>query len=439
MLKVGYVGLGAMGSSLSRHLTQGFDLKVFDRNSAAIAALVLHGAKGAHSGKELARTCDVIVLCLPRTSDVQDALFGSNGLADGLAPGKLVIDQSSGIPRETRGIAENLASRGVAMLDAPVSGGIPAAQNRKVTVIASGTEAAWAKAEPVLLAMTNSVFRCSDRVGDGQALKLVNNAIGAGYRMATLELVALGRKMGLSLNSLVKTLNEGQGANFTTRHMLAGLLEGRSTTNFALALMVKDLNAALSLGAETASPLPMTTGARDLMQIGLNLFGENAVLEDVIPLIEELADIKLTSVDGSTNALPVGVEEAELMSLIDRATMACNVAAVCECVVMGHRFGLPISQMARILNVGSAWSKASEIILPALASQSVPQLPRTIEQTKNDLATLVCHAAYAGVPLTLPNALDNLLHFVLNAPEDKGKSFGAVAAALEGARDMLKS
>jgi 3-hydroxyisobutyrate dehydrogenase len=274
--------------------------------------------------------------------------------------------------------------------------------------------------------MTNSVFRCSNRVGDGQALKLVNNAIGAGYRMATLELVALGRKMGLSLSSLVKTLNEGQGANFTTRHMLVGLLEGRSTTNFALALMIKDLDAALSLGAETASPMPMTSGARDLMQMGVNLFGYNAVLDDVIPLIEKLSDIKFKSDVRSTLVLRGGVDETELLSLIDRAVMVCNAVTVVECVEMGHRFGLPMSQMARILNVGSAWSKASEILLPASVSQSVPQLGCTIEKVKTALATLNGHAAQIGVPLTLPNALLNTFHSTLRKPEEMATDFGAV-------------
>jgi 3-hydroxyisobutyrate dehydrogenase len=426
MLKVGYVGLGAMGSSLSKHLTDVFDLTVFDRNPVAVSALVAQGAKQASSGAELARACDVIVLCLPRTSDVQDALFGLHGLVEGLSPGKLVIDQTSGIPRETAAIAENLASRGVAMVDAPVSGGIPAAQNRKVTVIASGSDAAWATAEPVLLAMTNSVFRCSTRVGDGQALKLVNNAIGAGYRMATLELVALGRKMGLSLSSLVKTLNDGQGANFTTRHMLVGLLEGRSTTNFALALMIKDLDAALSLGTETVSPMPMTSGARDLMQMGLNLFGHNAVLDDVIPLIEKRADIKFKSDGGSAQVLRGGVDETALLSLIDRAVMACNAVTVVECVAMGQRFGLPLSQMARILSVGSAWSKVSEIILPASVSQSVPQLGCTIEKVRTALTTLSGHAAQIGVPLTLPNALLNTFQSTLRKPKEMVMDFGAV-------------
>ena len=439
MLKVGYVGLGAMGSSLSKHLTECFDLTVFDRNPVAVAALVAQGAKAAQSCAELARSCDVIVLCLPRTSDVQDILFGQNSLAEGLAPGKLVIDQTSGIPRETAAIAKNLASRGVAMIDAPVSGGVPAAQNRKVTVIASGSDAAWATAEPVLHAMTNSVFRCSNRVGDGQALKLVNNAIGAGYRMATLELVALGRKMGLGLLTLVQALNNGPGANFTTRHMLVGVVEGRSTTNFALALMLKDLNAALSLGAETASPMPMTTGARGLMQMGFNLFGKESVLDDVIPLTEKLSDVKFKIDDGASHVLPVEMDEADLLTLIDRATMVCNAVAVCECVAMGHRFGLSMPQMARILNVGSAWSKTSEIMLPALASRSAPQSGCTLADAQTALATVVEQAALFGIPLTLPNAALNLMHSIDNMSKDQDQDFGMIVEIFAGTREMLLS
>ena len=439
MLKVGYVGLGAMGSSLSKHLIERFDLMVFDRNPDAIAALVAQGATAALSAPQLARACDVIVLCLPRTSDVQDALFGINGMADVLTAGKLVIDQTSGIPQETKSIAKDLASRGVAMVDAPLSGGIPAAKNRKVTVIASGPDAAWATAEPVLLAMTESVFRCSDRVGDAQALKLVNNATGAGYRMATLELVALGRKMGLSLPLLVQTLNAGEGANFTTRHMLVGLVEGRSTTNFALALMVKDLNAALALGAVTHAAMPMTTSARALMQTGLNLFGKTAVLDDVIPLIERLSDVKFKTGEGeflqSTNVISAD----DLLTLIDHAAMACNAIAVCECVAMGHKYGLPMLQMARILNVGSAWSKVSEHILPSLASGSTPQLALTFKNAQSALATVFQLAAQFGVPLTLPGTALNLLGLVAGTFDGSDVNFGTIVRSFDGILDQQQS
>lgn len=393
-VRVGYLGLGAMGGALSAHLAKGHDLTVIDRNPAAVAALVAKGAKAAQSAAGLARDCDIILLCLPRTSDVRDALFAAGGLAEGLAPGTLVIDQTSGNPGQTAKIAADLAKQGVQMMDAPVSGGIPAAQAGKVTIIASGPDAAWARAEPVLAAMTDKVFRCSARVGDGQALKLVNNAIGAGYRMATLELVALGRAAGLGLAPMVAALNGGPAANFTSRNMLAGLVEGRSTTNFALSLMVKDLNEALALGAATGSAMPMTAGARSLMQMGLHLMGQTAKLDDVIPLTERLAGVSLT---GGASAAGKA-----LLAQIELATVACNLIAVSECVAMGRRFGLSGDAMARILAVGSAWSAVCEDVLPAMAKGERPALRWTLKDAEKALSALSLRAAAVGVPLLLP-------------------------------------
>ena len=203
-MRIGYLGLGAMGGALSTHLAKGFDLAVYDRSPEAMAKLVSHGAQAVNSPAELARRSDIILLCLPRTTDVQNALFGSGGLAEGLSASKLVIDQTSGVPSLTHAIAQRLELQGIAMMDAPVSGGIPAAQNGKVTIIASGADEAWMRAEPVLRAMTSKVFRCSARVGDGQALKLVNNAIGAGYRKKGLKFFNL---------PMPKFLTGGKGNN----------------------------------------------------------------------------------------------------------------------------------------------------------------------------------------------------------------------------------
>lgn len=394
MTKIGYLGLGAMGGALSTHLARGHDLVVIDRNPAAVQALVSQGASAAHSAAELARACDIILLCLPRTSDVRDALFSAGGLAEGLGSGKVVIDQTSGNPGQTAAIAVDLATKGVLMLDAPVSGGIPAAQAGKVTIIASGPDEAWIRAEPILKAMSDKVFRCSKRVGDGQALKLVNNAIGAAYRMATLELVSLGRKAGLGLAPMVAALNAGPGANFTTRNMLVGLVEGRSTTNFALSLMVKDLNEALALGAATSSAMPMSAGARSLMQMGLHLIGKNAKLDDVIQLTETLSGTVLL---GEQTELSEG-----LFSQIEVGVVACNAIAVSECLAMGKKFGLAGQEMARILNVGSAWSAVSEDILPALARDDAAPLRWTLREAETALVALSAEAAVRGVPLSMP-------------------------------------
>ena len=107
---VGYVGLGAMGGALAGRLVNAFDLRVLDRNPAAVAAFEAIGARGAASGADMARNCDVVVLCLPRTADVREAIFGPGGLAEGLSPGKLVIDQTSGVPDQTSELAAELAA-----------------------------------------------------------------------------------------------------------------------------------------------------------------------------------------------------------------------------------------------------------------------------------------------------------------------------------------
>jgi 3-hydroxyisobutyrate dehydrogenase len=391
MQTVGYVGLGAMGGSLAGHLTKAHDLIVLDRNPAAMAAIA--GAREAVSGEDLAREAEVIFLCLPRTSDVREAIFGPGGLAEGLSPGKLIIDQTSGVPGQTAAIAAELAARGVMMLDAPLSGGVPAAKAGTVTIIASGPDAAWAKGEAALRAMTAKVFRCSERVGDGQALKLVNNAIGMGFRVAALELVALGRKAGLGLAPMVAGLNAGSAANFTTRGMLVGLVEGRSTTNFALSLMAKDLSEALALGLATGSAMPLTGATRSTVQMGLAILGMDAKLDEIIALTGQLAQVEMRGEGGTDPAL---------QALIEMGVLVGNVIAVSECVAMGRRFGLKPAEMARILNVGSAWCAVSEAILPALAAGRVPDLPVTLGQACAALSDLASRSASLGTPFILP-------------------------------------
>ncbi len=389
MQTVGYVGLGAMGGALASHLTKEFNLLVLDRNPAAMAAI--QGARGVSSGAELARQADVIFLCLPRSSDVHEAIFGAGGLAEGLTAGKLIIDQTSGVPEQTAAIAAELAARGVMMLDAPLSGGVPAAQAGTVTIIASGPDAAWDRAAPFLRAMTAKVFRCSDRVGDGQALKLVNNAIGMGFRTSALELVALGRKAGLGLAQMVAGLNASPSANFTTRGMLLGLVEGRSTTNFALSLMAKDLGEALALA--NGSAMPFTAATRSTVQIALAIMGQNAKLDDIISLTGQLAQVEMRE-DGPS--------DPELQELIETGVLVGNVIAVAECVAMGRQFGLKPAEMARILNVGSAWCAVSDTILPALAAGLVPNLPVTLGAAGTALSELAARSARLGTPFVLP-------------------------------------
>jgi 3-hydroxyisobutyrate dehydrogenase len=402
-MKVGYLGLGAMGGMLARRLVGSHDLTVWDLNRKAVDDLAALGAATATSAADLARRCDAILLCLPRTAAVRDAIFGPAGLAEGLSPGKIVVDQPSGVPGETNEIAGKLAARGVGMIDAPVAGGVAAAAAGTVTVIASGGEKDWHTARPVLEGISTKVFRCGARVGDGQALKLVNNAIGAGYRMATLECAAVGRKLGLSLRAVTDALNRGAGANFTSRNMLPAIVEGRPATNFALSLMIKDLNEAIALGTGHGAPMPVTAMARGMMQICLNTCGKDARLDDVVRGVEIMADVALADRGEPDHGPAAGPDRAEIERAIDGAVEVCNELALYECVAVGIKYGLGVEALATILNAGSASSAASERILPALAEGVRPSgipLGAAIETLRRATAL----GAACGVPMLIANA-----------------------------------
>lgn len=294
-MKIGYVGLGAMGGALAGRLVLQHSLTVWDLDPRAVEKLAGAGASTAATLAELGRECDIVLLCLPRSSDVERAVFGPEGLAEGLSPGKIVIDQTSGVPSQTRDIADRLAKAGINMFDAPVAGGVPAAAAGTVRIITSGPQEAFERALPVLKAMSPNVLRCGRRVGDAQAMKTVNNAMNAACRLATLEVAAMGGKMGLSLKTMTEVLNLGSGRNFSTRNMMPAMVAGRSWSDFRLSLMLKDLNQAAAIGLVNGVPMPITQLTRGLLQVGANTLGENARLEQVIDLVEFMSATRIAA------------------------------------------------------------------------------------------------------------------------------------------------
>lgn len=289
-MNIGYIGLGSMGSALARQLLRTHEVTVWDSSGAAMEALEKLGASVANSAAELARQCDTVLLCLPSISDVCELLFGSSGLEEALCAGKLIIDLTSGMPGEIRDIATQMAARGVAVIDAPVSGDVIDADAGSISILVSGSDTDCERALPILSAMSSKVFRCGGRVGDGQAMNLVNNLLSAGCRVATLEVVAMGRKMGLSLAALTDTINKGSGRNHTSKVTLQALADGNaSPTHLAMALMLRDLNRIIQLGMEFNAPTPLANVVRGLLQIGVNMLGENAQGENVNDLIETMA------------------------------------------------------------------------------------------------------------------------------------------------------
>ena len=253
-MEIGYVGLGAMGGALARRLMLSKKLHVLDLRPEVVETFAGNGAIPAQNGAALAQTCDVVMLCLPRSSNVRQAIFGEGGLIEGLEPGKILVDQTSGDPDETRAMAAELAEKGITLIDAPVSGGPEGADAGTIAIMVGGPVEAFEKVKPVLEAISPNIDHCGD-IGNGHVVKLVNNTIAACNRLAMYEAVAMGRKYGLSLQTMSDVINKSSGRSGATERALPAMLEGKQASNFAIGLMLKDVGLATKLGNNCGAPM----------------------------------------------------------------------------------------------------------------------------------------------------------------------------------------
>lgn len=292
-MELGYIGLGAMGGALARRLMLSHKLRVLDLRPDVVADFAKDGAVPAQDGASLARECDIIMLCLPRSADVREAIFGPGGLIEGLEPGKIVVDQTSGDPDETRAIAAELAEKNITFIDAPVSGGPDGATAGTIAIMAAGPMDAFETVKPYFESISPNVFHCGD-IGNAHVLKLVNNTIAACCRLATLEAVAMGRKYGLSLEKMTEVINKSSGRNGATERMLPKMIEGEPSSKFALALMLKDVALATQLGINCGAPMMVANVTRGLLQTAHYQAGDGANLDEAATTIEAMADMKFT-------------------------------------------------------------------------------------------------------------------------------------------------
>ena len=283
-MQIGYLGLGVMGGALARRLQLSQKLHVFDLNPKAVAELEALGAVAASSPAELARQCDVVMICVPRSANVHQAIFGPDGLIEGLSPGKIVIDQTSGNPTETRKMAADLASRGVIMLDAPVSGGAKGAEAGTIAIMVGGAKDDFEKARPIFAAISPNFTYCGE-IGAGQVLKLINNTVSTCNRFALLEGVALGLRNGLDLETMTEVLSKGGANSKALDNILPPLIRGEKGPLFALSLMLKDLNLCAELAIESGAPNQFGQLARGMLQAASHAYGPGANIDETADLV----------------------------------------------------------------------------------------------------------------------------------------------------------
>ena len=292
--QVGFIGIGRMGWPMARRLVEaGFDLAVQDAVPGRAEDFASrHGGRAAATAAEAAQGASAVITILPTSREVEAVLAT---LGDSLAPGAVVVEMSSGEPSATQALARNLAARGVAMVDAPVSGGVKRAEDGTLAIMTGGDEAALARVDPLLRAMGTTITRCGD-VGAGQAMKALNNLVSAAGFLASVEALLVGARFGLDPALMVDVLNASTGMNNSTQKKLKQFVLSRGfDAGFGLELMVKDLSIALQIGRETTTPAPFSAQCREMWAAALGLLGPGQDHTAMARFSEALAATELSS------------------------------------------------------------------------------------------------------------------------------------------------
>ncbi|MDP2803220.1 MAG: NAD(P)-dependent oxidoreductase [Phreatobacter sp.] len=241
---VAFIGIGVMGAGMAANLAQkGFATTVFNRSAAKAAPLAAAGARVAASAREAVGGAEVVFLCLPATSNVEALLFGPEGIADILAAGTVVVDTSTIDPVATRAFAESLAARGVAMLDAPVSGGQKGAVDGTLTCMVGGPAEALETARPFLAAMATTIVHIGAS-GAGQVAKACNQICVSANLVGASEAMALAMKMGVDPSRVREALLGGAARSVVLERHVQKLLDRDFRPGFRTALITKDLTIA---------------------------------------------------------------------------------------------------------------------------------------------------------------------------------------------------
>ena len=277
-MNTGFIGLGHMGGPMCANLlAAGHAVTVHDLDPEAVAARTGDGAVAASTPADVAADSAVVFTSLPMPADVEAVALGASGIAEGAAPGTIVVDLSTNSPVVVRRIAERLAERQVVLLDAPVSGGVVGAAKASLAIMVGGDRDAFDTVLPLLEAMGKTISHLGDN-GCGCIAKIVNNLMAFCNMAAAAEGLMLGAAAGIDPSALNEVIRNSSGNSMGYRGMAHTTLRGDWSPSFALDLAYKDMHLALELADELGVPLPLSAQTHNLMRMarGMGLGGDDA-------------------------------------------------------------------------------------------------------------------------------------------------------------------
>lgn len=292
-MNVGFIGIGQMGLHMSKRiLDAGYSLIVHDLKRETANNLLEKGAQWGKTPKEIAESCQIVISSLPTPQDVKQVVYGVNGLNSGWKDGDIYIDMSTNSPSTIRQIAKDAKTMGVAVLDAPVSGGTRGAEMGTLTIMVGGNPATLERARKVLETMGQKIFPVGD-VGCGNIAKIINNMLALTCSSISAEGFVLGVKAGIDPQVLWDIISISTGNNWALQQYTSNVLQGDFTPYYRLSLGCKDIGLATDMGKEYRIPLPVASAVEQkLVEAEAAGLGDKHV-DAVILRLEELTGVEV--------------------------------------------------------------------------------------------------------------------------------------------------
>ena len=293
--KIGFVGIGKMGTPMATRLIKaGYDVTVYDLDAKAVQELTAAGATAAANAREVADAAEIVFASLPSPQILEKVVLGDGGIAEGKAV-RIFIDISTTGPRVAAKVAEGLAGKSIAMIDAPVSGGLKGARNGTLAVMVSGPTAAIDIAKPVLENF-GKIFFLGEIQGAAQTMKLANNLLAAAALAVSSEAVVMGVKAGLDPKVMLDVINASSGRNSATEDKFPkSVLPRTFDFGFATGLSFKDVRLCVDEAEAMGVPMVVGSAVRQLLSVTNQLYGPDSDFTCMVKTVETWAQVEVGS------------------------------------------------------------------------------------------------------------------------------------------------
>jgi L-threonate 2-dehydrogenase len=294
--RVAVIGLGSMGFGMASSLRRaGFDVAGCDVNAATVERFVAEGGRGAAAPAQAAEGAGIVVSVVLNAAQTEEILFGRDGVAQAMPEGGVFVSSATMDPEVARRLAARLQASGRHYLDAPISGGAQRAAEGALTILASGSQAAFATARPALDAMAATLHQLGDEPGQGAAFKMINQLLAGVHIAAACEAIAFAAKQGLDIRKVYEVITASAGNSWMFENRIPHVLDGDYTPRSAVDIFVKDLGIVQDMARGAKFPVPIAAAA---LQMFLMTSGAGMGREDDSSVARLYAQVTGTTLPG---------------------------------------------------------------------------------------------------------------------------------------------